>query len=57
VLGILGIAAIGFKAVQDGGIQFGFILLASMFAGFIFLYVAIFGTNPLDFSSKDDRRK
>lgn len=48
VLGLLGFVAIGFNAVQAGRIEISFMLFASMFAGFIFLYVAMFGTNPLD---------
>ena len=47
-IGLLGFAAIAFNAVQAGGIEFSLMLLASMFAGFIFLYVAFFGTSPLE---------
>ena len=54
VLGVLGVAAIGFNAVQDGGIEPSFILFAKLFAGFVFLYVAIFATNPLEIRSRDD---
>jgi len=48
VIGLLGFAAIAFNAIQAGKIEFSLMLFASMFAGFIFLYVAIFGSNPLD---------
>ena len=54
VIGILGIAAIAFNAVQEGSVRVSFMLLASLFAGFIFLYVAIFGTSPLDFEEPDE---
>ena len=54
VIGILGFAAIAFNASQDGGIKPDFMLFASFFAGFIFLYVAFFGTYPWDRKSVDD---
>ena len=54
VLGLLGVAAIGFNAVQDGAIQPNFMLFAKMLAGFVFLYVAIVGISPLDMRSHDD---
>lgn len=47
-LGLLGATAIGFNVVQDGRLQVDLIFIASLLAGFIFLYVAMFGTNPLD---------
>lgn len=53
-LGILGFAAIGFNAVRAGGIEIDFMLFASMFAGFIFVYVAMFGRNPLDRKEQED---
>ena len=54
VIGILGFAAVAFNALQDGGIKPDFMLFASFFAGFIFLYVAFFGTYPWDRKSVDD---
>ena len=54
VIGILGFAAIAFNASQDGGIKPDFMLFASFFAGFIFLYVSFFGTYPWDRKSADD---
>ena len=55
VLGVLGVAAMGFNATQEGSIQIDFWLFAKLFVGFIFLYVAIFGKNPLDFAATSDR--
>lgn len=54
VLGMLGVAAIAFGAVRGEGIHPSFLLFAKLFAGFIFLYVAIFGTNPLGIGSQND---
>ena len=54
VLGVLGITAIGVDVVKDGGIQPDLMLFVKLFVGFIFIYVAIFGANPLDFSSSSD---
>ena len=54
VIGILGFAAIAFNASQDGGIRPNFILFASFFAGFVFLYVSIFGKYPWDRKTGDD---
>ena len=54
VIGILGIAAIPFNALRDGAIQPNFILFASFFAGFVFLYVSFFGKYPWDRKSTDD---
>jgi len=51
---MLGFAAIAFNATQDGGIKPGFMLFASFFAGFIFLYVAFFGAYPWDRKSTGD---
>lgn len=46
VIGTLGVAAIAFDALQDRGIRPDLMLFARFFAGFIFLYVAFFGTYP-----------
>jgi hypothetical protein len=54
VIGILGVAAIAFNALQDGGLQPDFMLFASFFAGFVFLYVSFFGKYPWDNSKADD---
>ena len=54
VIGILGFAAIAFNASQDGGIRPNFILFASFFAGFVFLYVSIFGKYSWDRKTGDD---
>ena len=54
VLGLLGLAAIALNAVSDQSIQPSFLLFAKLFAGFIFLYVAIFGASPLDFGARND---
>ena len=54
VIGILGFSAIAFDASQAGGIEPDFMLFASFFAGFIFLYVAFFGTYPWNGKSTDD---
>ena len=48
VLGVLGIATIIFNYYRTGEFELGFLSLASMFALFIFLFVAIKGTNPLE---------
>lgn len=48
VIGLLGFAAIAFNAVQDGGFKPNVMLIASFFAGFVFLYVSFFGTYPWD---------
>jgi len=56
LLGVLGVAAIGFNAIQEGDFQldvmFFVMLFAKLFAAYIFFYVAIFGTNPLAFLNK-----
>lgn len=53
LLGVLGVAAIGFNAIQEGNsrldVMFFLMLFAKLFAAYIFFYVAIFGTNPLAF--------
>ena len=54
ILGLLGVTAIAFNAVQDGRLQVDLIFIASLLAGFIFLYVATFGTNPLDLRKPGD---
>ena len=54
VIGILGFVAIAFNAAQDGGIELDFMLYASFFAGFIFLFFAFFGKYPWDSKSTDD---
>lgn len=46
VIGVLGFAAIAFNASQEGGLKPDVMLFASFFAGFIFLYVALFGKYP-----------
>ena len=54
LIGFLGVAATGFEAVQEGEIQADFLLFAKLFALFVFVYVAMFGKNPLDFGSAGD---
>lgn len=54
VIGILGFAAIAFNASQDGGIKLDFMLFASFFAGFVFLFVAFFRKYPWDMKNTDD---
>ena len=54
MIGVLGFAAIAFNASQDVGLQLDFMLFASFFAGFIFLYVSFFGKYPWDVSKADD---
>ena len=54
VIGILGFAAIAFNAMQDGGFKSDIILFASFFAGFIFLFVDVFGSYPWDRSERDE---
>jgi hypothetical protein len=54
VIGILGVASIAFNASQDGGIRLDFMLFASFFAGFVFLYASFFGKYPWDKSKADD---
>jgi hypothetical protein len=57
ILGLLGFGAIGFNAVQAGKLEISFMLFASMFAGFVFLYVAFFGVNPLDKKGREEDRR
>lgn len=54
VIGILGFAAIAFNAVNGGGLRLTFITLASFFAGFIFLFVSLFGKYPWDRSRTEE---
>ena len=54
VLGVLGFAAIAFNASQDGGLNVDIVLFASVFAGFIFLYVAFFGKYPWSNAEPDE---
>lgn len=54
VLGVLGFAAIAFNASQDDGLTLNFMLFASFFAGFTFLYVSFFGKYPWDGKGADD---
>lgn len=54
IIGVLGFVAIAFNATQDGGLQLSFMLFASFFAGFIFLYVSFFGKYPWVNSKADD---
>lgn len=54
VIGVLGFAAIAFNASQAGGIEVDLVLIASFFAGFIFLFVALFGKYPWDRKSTDE---
>ena len=48
ILGVLGIATLIFNFNNTGSIETSFLSFASGFALFIFLFVAIKGTNPLD---------
>ena len=56
LLGLAGVAAIGFEAFQEGGLQFDvmffLMLFAKLFAAYIFFWVAFFGTSPLAFLDK-----
>ena len=54
VIGILGFVAIAFNAAQDGGLEPDLALAASFFAGFIFLFVALFGKYPWDRGERDE---
>ena len=54
MIGILGVAAIPVNALRDGSLQPVIVLVASLFAGFIFLYVAFFGKYPWDRSETDE---
>ena len=48
LLGALGIATLIFNFMRTGEIEISILSLASAFALFIFLFVAIKGTNPLE---------
>ena len=56
LLGLGGVAAIGFEAFHEGDLQFDamffLMLFAKLFAAYIFFYVAFFGTSPLAFLEK-----
>jgi hypothetical protein len=54
VIGILGVAAIPINALRDGLLQPDFLLFASLFAGFVFLFVAFFGKYPWDRAEPDE---
>jgi hypothetical protein len=54
VIGFLGVAAIPLNALRDGSLQPTIVLFASLFAGFVFLYVAFFGKYPWDRTEPDD---
>ena len=56
LLGLGGVAAIGFEAFPEGGFQFDvmsfLMLFAKLFAAYIFFWVAFFGTSPLAYLDK-----
>lgn len=54
IIGTLGFAAIALNALQDGGLEPDLGLFASFFAGFIFLYFALFGKYPWDGTGSDE---
>jgi hypothetical protein len=54
VMGILGFGAIAFNAMQKGGLKPDVMLFASFFAGFIFLFVALFGKYPWDRTERNE---
>ncbi len=58
LLGLFGVAAIGFNAVQEGSLLLDAVsllmLFAKLFAAYIFFYVALFGTSPLAFLNMDE---
>lgn len=54
IIGILGFVAIAFNALGEGGLEPDFLLFASLFAGFIFLFVALFGKYPWDRAERDE---
>ncbi len=60
LLGLGGVAAIGYEAFQEGGMQFDvmsfLMLFAKLFAAYIFFWVAFYGNSPsayLDKSGND----
>ncbi len=54
-LGVLGLAAIAFNYSQAGEISIDFLSLVKAFALFIFLFLAIKGTNPLENMKNKDQ--
>lgn len=54
IIGGLGFVAIAFNAMNDGGVELSFITFASFFAGFVFLYVALFGKYPWNITGSAD---
>ena len=54
VIGILGFAAIAFNAKQNGGLKPDLLVFASFFAGFVFLFVALFGKYPWVRTERDE---
>lgn len=54
-LGALGIATLIFNFSNTGKIEIGLMSLASMFALYVFLFVAIKGTNPLELRKKSNK--
>ena len=61
LLGLGGVAAIGYDAFQKGDLQldliFFLLLFAKLFAAYVFFFVAFFATSPLAFldKSSDDQ--
>ena len=56
ILSVLGIATLIFSFNNTGKIEIGIMSLVSAFALFIFLFVAIKGTNPLE-SNKNKQKE
>lgn len=54
VIAVLGFAAIALNAAKDGSLNPDIVLLASFFAGIVFLYVALFGKYPWDRTKSDE---
>ena len=54
LLGVLGFAAIAFNASNNDGIKPDFLLFASFFVGFIFLYVVFYAKYPWDRTHRDN---
>ena len=58
LLGLGGVAAIGFNALREGGLQLDavslFLLFGKLFAAYVFFYVAFYGTSPLAFLTMDN---
>ncbi len=56
LLGLGGVAAIGFEALREGGMQFDvmsfLMLFAKLFAAYVFFWVAFFGKSPLAYLDK-----